>query len=166
MAESRSTTLELILTRVETWQGIAIEREDHGQVVILCKGEPLARTIGEEALQIAFRGPLREKMSQVQQSFAGPVRMEENNAAVVSLTGPRAVEEPIRLLLNAYMMAQKTDAREWSLDRDPAEAPAARGAQAPESAHHAFSSLAPKHEHETRSHARPQKPQPNNSYAK
>lgn len=98
--ESSRATL---LARLAEWDGISI-KEAGESVLVMLRGQVLARFMTEETVEIPLCGPIRRQIAENPEIIAeGVWPVGEHSRLLMDLNQPGAVEEAIRALLNAYI---------------------------------------------------------------
>lgn len=123
-ARKPQTPMQQLLARVCTWCGVNVA-ESAGVTCVMLKSQAIARFPCPETLEASLCGTIQKQVERSPLDLpAGVWPHRGNRTVLIDLTQPGGMEEAIRVLLNAYIMAQDPGAREWwlehaALDEDP-----------------------------------------------
>ncbi|MDK2971262.1 MAG: hypothetical protein PWP23_1017 [Candidatus Sumerlaeota bacterium] len=112
----KSTPMQQLLSRVQTWCGIKIV-ESKAVTLVTLREKTIARFPSPETLEVVLCGSIARQFKENPEELPDGVRvLEDGNRLAVDLTEPGGMEEAVRTLLNAYILAERPESRDWWLD--------------------------------------------------
>lgn len=111
----RLSPMTQLLARVQTWCGISISAGG-GITHIVLRDHPIARFPTPETLEVVLCGSIRDQVRRDPDDLPDGVwPLDDASRLIVDLTQPGGMEEAVRSLLNAYLLAEHPAARDWWL---------------------------------------------------
>lgn len=118
--EPECTPMGHLLARIKVWCGVTIE-PDEKITLVKIKDRVIARFPSSDSLEVVLCGSIRDQVLSDPEELPEGMWLRSNghDVVIVDLTAPRGMEEAIRILLNAYIASQTSDAvTKWWMDEE------------------------------------------------
>lgn len=108
----------LILARVGTWCGIHVV-EDSAATRVHLRDRLIARLPKNDTVEVVLCGSVRRQVLEDRDELPDGMWLNgEDKTIIVDLTTDRGLEEGVRMILNAYIVGQSPEARDWWIAAD------------------------------------------------
>ncbi|MBI5154263.1 hypothetical protein HZA57_03415 [Candidatus Poribacteria bacterium] len=110
-----ATPRDVLLARLRTWCGVEVAR-DGSRYLLSIRNKPIARFPSEDSLEAVLCGSIRDQVRSDPACLpSGTWTCGDHTVVMIDLTAPGGMEEAVRVLLNAYILSQAPEARDWWL---------------------------------------------------
>jgi len=110
--------MNLILSRVGSWCGVQVKINDPVTRILL-RDKTIARFPSGDMLEVVLCGSIKHHVLNDPEFLPeGAWTHKDAKSLLVDLTQPGGLEEAFRVLLNAYIMAERPEAQDWWLSEE------------------------------------------------
>jgi hypothetical protein len=110
-----------VLSRISGWCGIQVHREGELTKVYL-RDRLIARFPPNDTVEAVLCGSVRQQVLDGRDVLPDGMWLNgDDKTIIVDLTTERGLEEAIRMILNAYIVGQSPEARDWWMNQQHLE---------------------------------------------